>query len=143
MTQNLVLIGHGMVGHRFLETLAERGALADPAAPDGPGWQVTVLAEEDRPAYDRVHLSSAFTGATDAELALCATEAALFKDGEGRVYAVGNRDPFSGADVIAHGILGTRDGRTVVASPMYKQEFDLLTGECLDDPSVRLPVHEV
>ncbi|WP_409236669.1 nitrite reductase large subunit NirB [Streptomyces sp. PA5.6] len=73
MTQNLVLIGHGMVGHRFLETLAERGALADPTAPDGPGWRVTVLAEEDRPAYDRVHLSSAFTGATDADLALCDT----------------------------------------------------------------------
>ncbi|MFF1378594.1 nitrite reductase (NAD(P)H) small subunit [Streptomyces sp. NPDC058308] len=48
----------------------------------------------------------------------------------------------SGADVIAHGILGTRDGRPVVASPMHKQEFDLRTGRCRDDPSVTLPVHE-
>ncbi|MEV3859558.1 nitrite reductase large subunit NirB [Streptomyces sp. NPDC050095] len=71
------------------------------------------------------------------------TEAALFKDVDGRVYAVDDRDPFSGAAVIANGIMGTRDGAPVVASPMHKQEFDLRTGECLDDPSVRLAVHEV
>ncbi|MFF0276970.1 hypothetical protein [Streptomyces sp. NPDC004330] len=69
-TQNLVLIGHGMVGHRLLEALAERGALADPAAPGGPGWRVTVLAEEDVPAYDRVHLSSVFTGTDPGRLGL-------------------------------------------------------------------------
>ncbi|MFJ3903251.1 nitrite reductase large subunit NirB [Streptomyces sp. NPDC090025] len=68
------------------------------------------------------------------------TEAALFRDGDGTVYAVGNRDPFSGADVIANGIMGTRDGVPVVASPMHKQEFDLRTGVCLDDPETALPV---
>ncbi|WP_030855631.1 nitrite reductase large subunit NirB [Streptomyces griseus] len=68
------------------------------------------------------------------------TEAALFKDAEGAVYAVGNRDPFSGADVIANGIMGSRDGVPVVASPMHKQEFDLRTGACLDDPEVSLPL---
>jgi nitrite reductase (NADH) large subunit len=46
--KRLVVAGHGMVGHRLLERLAERGAAAD--------WDVTVLAEEARPAYDRVHL---------------------------------------------------------------------------------------
>ncbi|MFE5715683.1 nitrite reductase (NAD(P)H) small subunit [Streptomyces sp. NPDC056501] len=61
-------------------------------------------------------------------------------DGDGEVYAVGNRDPFSGADVIADGIMGSRDGVPVVASPMHKQEFDLRTGACLDDPEVSLPV---
>ncbi|MGH4029751.1 nitrite reductase large subunit NirB [Actinomycetota bacterium Odt1-20B] len=71
------------------------------------------------------------------------TEAALFKDEDGKVYALGNRDPFSGADVIANGVMGTRGGVPVVASPMHKQEFDLRTGACLDDPSVALPVHEV
>ncbi|MBO1336471.1 nitrite reductase large subunit NirB [Streptomyces sp. VRA16 Mangrove soil] len=70
------------------------------------------------------------------------TEAALFKDAEGTVYAVDARDPFSGAAVIANGIMGTRDGAPVVASPLHKQEFDLRTGQCLDDPSVRLAVHE-
>ncbi|KAA6218119.1 nitrite reductase large subunit NirB [Streptomyces filamentosus] len=68
------------------------------------------------------------------------TEAALFKDADGEVYAVGNRDPFSGADVIANGIMGSRDGVPVVASPMHKQEFDLRTGACLDDPEVSLPL---
>ncbi|MFE6223470.1 nitrite reductase large subunit NirB [Streptomyces sp. NPDC057854] len=68
------------------------------------------------------------------------TEAALFKDAEGAVYAVGNRDPYSGAGVIADGIMGRRDGVPVVASPMHKQEFDLRTGACLDDPEVSLPL---
>ncbi|MEW5628190.1 nitrite reductase large subunit NirB [Streptomyces hydrogenans] len=68
------------------------------------------------------------------------TEAALFRDGGGAVYAVGNRDPYSGADVMAHGIMGSRDGVPVVASPMYKQEFDLRTGASLDDPEVALPL---
>ncbi|MGW4050704.1 nitrite reductase large subunit NirB [Streptomyces sp. NPDC004779] len=68
------------------------------------------------------------------------TEAALFKDAEGAVYAVGNRDPYSGADVIADGIMGSRDGVPVVASPMHKQEFDLRTGASLDDPEVALPL---
>ncbi|MGP3686661.1 nitrite reductase large subunit NirB [Streptomyces sp. IBSNAI002] len=72
MAQTLVVIGHGMVGHRLLEALAERDALADPARPGDSGWQVTVLAEEERPAYDRVHLSAAFTGATGEELSLAA-----------------------------------------------------------------------
>ncbi|MDG4860167.1 nitrite reductase large subunit NirB [Streptomyces sp. T-3] len=71
------------------------------------------------------------------------TEAALFKDAEGEVYAVGNRDPFSGADVIANGIMGSVGDTPVVASPMHKQVFDLRTGVCLDDPEVALPVHRV
>lgn len=57
------------------------------------------------------------------------------------VYAVGHRDPFSGANVIARGLLGSVGDRDTVASPMYKQVFDLVTGECLTDPTERLPVH--
>ncbi len=71
MTQTLVLIGHGMVGQHFLEVLAERGAFA---GDDGPGWHVVVLAEENRVAYDRVHLSSAFTGTDPDELSLTDAE---------------------------------------------------------------------
>src|SRR5689334_1814385 len=59
----LVLIGHGMVGHKFLETLLADG---------GAGFDVTVLCEEPRPAYDRVHLSSFFSGATAEDLSLVA-----------------------------------------------------------------------
>ncbi|GHG52838.1 nitrite reductase small subunit NirD [Streptomyces griseocarneus] len=60
---------------------------------------------------------------------------ALFRDRGGAVYAVGNRDPFSGAHVISRGILGSRGTAPVVVSPMYKQAFDLRTGACLDEPA--------
>jgi nitrite reductase (NADH) small subunit len=56
------------------------------------------------------------------------------------VYALSNFDPFSRAFVIARGIIGDREGIPKIASPIFKQTFDLRTGECLDDPRVRLPV---
>ncbi|MFF7328877.1 nitrite reductase large subunit NirB [Streptomyces sp. NPDC008150] len=58
----IVLVGHGMVGQRFLEALAERGLTAT--------HRVVVLGEETRPAYDRVRLTSYFSGTTVDELAL-------------------------------------------------------------------------
>ncbi|MEV7035374.1 nitrite reductase large subunit NirB [Streptomyces sp. NPDC093272] len=58
----LVLVGHGMVGQRFLEELAERGLTAT--------HRVVVLCEEPRPAYDRVALTSYFTGTSVDELSL-------------------------------------------------------------------------
>lgn len=60
------------------------------------------------------------------------TQIALFRLLTGRVHAVANRDPYSGAHVISRGIVGTRDDIPTVASPMYKQVFDLRTGVCLD-----------
>jgi nitrite reductase (NADH) small subunit len=50
----------------------------------------------------------------------------------GRVHAVSNLDPYSRAHVISRGIVGTRQDIPTVASPMYKQVFDLRTGACLD-----------
>ena len=47
--RNVVVVGHGMVGHRFVEALRSRDA--------GGGWRVTVLAEEADAAYDRVGLT--------------------------------------------------------------------------------------
>ncbi len=73
----------------------------------------------------------------------------LLEDGPDgvRVHAVGHHDPFSNANVMARGIvgsMGTGDGyRDTVASPMYKQVFDLRTGECLTEPGTRIPVHPV
>ncbi|MDN5381188.1 nitrite reductase large subunit NirB [Streptomyces sp. LB8] len=58
----IVLVGHGMVGQRFLEALAERGLTAT--------HRVVVLCEEPRPAYDRVRLTSYFSGTTPEELSL-------------------------------------------------------------------------
>ncbi|OLT24889.1 nitrite reductase small subunit [Actinomadura sp. CNU-125] len=71
------------------------------------------------------------------------TQVALFRTFDGDLYALSNLDPFSGAHVLSRGILGTRDGVPTVASPMYKQVFDLRTGVCLDDPRVALPAYGV
>ena len=57
----IVVVGHGMVGHKFLESLAETG-LKD--------VEVTVLCEEPRPAYDRVHLSEYFSGKSAEDLSV-------------------------------------------------------------------------
>lgn len=57
------------------------------------------------------------------------------------LFALSNHDPFSGANVISRGIVGSKGDVAKVSSPMYKQSFDLRTGACLDDPAVFLPVH--
>ncbi len=64
----IIVIGHGMVGHKFLEELAV-SSLASA--------EVTVLCEEPRPAYDRVHLSEFFSGKTAEQLSL--VEAGFFE----------------------------------------------------------------
>ena len=64
---------------------------------------------------------------------------AVFRVGEGKdVYAIENYDPFSKASVLSRGIVGDRHGIPKVASPIYKQNFSLLTGDCLDDLTVKL-----
>ncbi|UYO98613.1 nitrite reductase small subunit NirD [Microbacterium sp. M28] len=60
------------------------------------------------------------------------TQIALFLLADGSVHAVANLDPYSGANVMSRGIVGTRGDAPTVASPMHKQVFDLRTGECLD-----------
>lgn len=64
-------------------------------------------------------------------------QVALFRvSPDGEVYALSNYDPFSGAYVLARGIVGTRGEIPKVASPVYKQTFDLRTGRCFEDPEV-------
>jgi nitrite reductase (NADH) small subunit len=70
-------------------------------------------------------------------------QVAIFLLADGRVVAVDHHDPFSGANVMARGLVGTRGDSPTVASPVYKQVFDLLTGACLDDPTVALQAHAV
>jgi nitrite reductase (NADH) small subunit len=70
-------------------------------------------------------------------------QVALFRDRAGELYAVDNRDPFSGAGVLSRGLTGTHRGRPFVASPLLKQRFDLLSGQCLDDEAVRVATYEV
>ncbi|MFF7729935.1 nitrite reductase (NAD(P)H) small subunit [Streptomyces sp. NPDC008001] len=70
-------------------------------------------------------------------------QAAVFVDGAGRAYAVGNRDPFSGAYVLARGALGSAGGRAYVTSPAAGRRFDLTDGRCLDDAAVWVPAYTV
>lgn len=71
-------------------------------------------------------------------------QVAVFRVGESnQLYALSNFDPFSRANVLSRGIIGDRAGRPKVASPIFKQNFALDTGECFDDPSVRLLTYSV
>ncbi len=72
------------------------------------------------------------------------TQVALFRVApDGDLYALANHDPFSKANVLSRGIVGSRGDRVKVASPVFKQSFDLATGVCLDDESVRVPTFAV
>lgn len=68
---------------------------------------------------------------------------AVFRTHDGALHALSNVDPFSKASVLSRGIVGDRGGRATVASPIYKQVFELTTGICLDDPSVSVRTYPV
>jgi nitrite reductase (NADH) small subunit len=70
-------------------------------------------------------------------------QVAVFRTFDGMLHALDNRDPYSGAYVLARGIVGTRGDAPTVASPIFKQTFDLRTGACLTDPAVQVPTHAV
>ena len=59
-------------------------------------------------------------------------QVALFLLADGRVYAVDNVCPFSGAAVMSRGITGSRGDEPTIASPVHKQVFSLEDGRCLD-----------
>ena len=68
-------------------------------------------------------------------------QVAVFRIDDDSVHAVGNRDPFSRANVLSRGIVGDLKGELVVASPVYKQHFSLRTGRCVEDASAQIPVY--
>ena len=71
-------------------------------------------------------------------------QVAVFRVGEEMdVYAIENYDPFSKAFVLSRGLVGDRNGIPKVASPIYKQNFNLITGECFDDETVKLTTFAV
>ena len=61
-SKTVVVIGNGMVGHKFIETMISRGEHLQ--------WNVVTFCEEPRLAYDRVYLSSFFAGKTAEDLSL-------------------------------------------------------------------------
>lgn len=57
------------------------------------------------------------------------------------VHAIQNYDPIGKANVLSRGIIGDVKGEPVVASPLYKQHFNLITGACLEDETVTVTVY--
>jgi nitrite reductase (NADH) small subunit len=74
---------------------------------------------------------------------VCGEQVALFRLDLEEIRAIGNLDPYSRANVLSRGIVGSRGETVFVASPMHKQPFDLGTGQCLDDPGVSVPTFGV
>jgi nitrite reductase (NADH) large subunit len=67
---------------------------------------------------------------------------AVFRIGDA-FYALDNHDPASGANVLSRGIVGDLKGEYVVASPLYKHHYSLLTGRCLEDSEKSVNVYPV
>lgn len=66
-------------------------------------------------------------------------QVALFRpSADEEVLAIANYDPIGKANVLSRGIIGSLGERLVVASPLYKQHFDLHSGECLEQPELGL-----
>lgn len=61
-------------------------------------------------------------------------QVAVFRVGDRDLYAIANFDPNANAAVLSRGLVGNLGDRLVVASPIYKQHFDLRTGACLESP---------
>lgn len=61
-------------------------------------------------------------------------QVAVFRLGDERLYAIDNYDGNAGASVLSRGLVGSMGERIVVASPIYKQHFDLASGDCLEAP---------
>lgn len=58
-------------------------------------------------------------------------------------FAVANYDPIGEANVLSRGIIGSIGEAVVVASPLYKQHFNLRTGECLEKPEHVIPTYPI
>jgi nitrite reductase (NADH) small subunit len=83
-----------------------------------------------------------------ADTGVCAIhngeQVAIFKPAlANELFAVSNFDPFGKANVISRGIIGSVGDSLVVASPLYKQHFNLRTGECLEDDSKALKTYQI
>jgi nitrite reductase (NADH) small subunit len=67
---------------------------------------------------------------------------AVLRDVSGeQVYAIDDFDPFSKSYALSRGAVVERDGEPQVESPVFKQSYSLLSGECIEAPSVRLGVY--
>lgn len=86
----------------------------------------------DAAGWERVCLLRDLLVERGAAALVGGVQVALFRLPDDTVRVVQQRDPYSGANVMSRGIVGTRGGVPTVAGPMYKQVFDLTTGRCLE-----------
>ena len=99
-------------------------------------------AEADSMQWATICPLAAIAPNTGVNALIGAEQVAIFRVGStDEVYAISNFDPFSRAFVLSRGLVGDRKGVLKVASPIYKQNFNLKTGECLDDEMVKIPVY--
>ncbi|MEV5610160.1 nitrite reductase small subunit NirD [Streptomyces sp. NPDC052225] len=112
-----------------------------PIAPDKTTVMVQVAVNDEWLSV--CELSRMTPGRGVAALLPDGRQAAVFLDRAGRVFALDNTDPFTGAAVLSRGLIGSAQGRPFVASPLLKQRFDLATGRCLDDDEVTVRAYEV
>lgn len=78
--QKLIVVGNGMVGHKYIETLLEHA--------DSINYQIITFSEEPRLAYDRVQLSSYFSGKSADDLMLASED---YYDSHGVQYIVNDK----------------------------------------------------
>lgn len=104
-------------------------AEAMPSSPDEADWTPVCR-------YDDLAAECGVAALVDG------VQVALFRTFDGMLYAVDNRDPFSGQYVLSRGIVGTHGDAPTVASPLFKQAFDLRTGTCVGDARTSVPVYE-
>jgi nitrite reductase (NADH) small subunit len=103
------------------------------AAPASPALAPALVEIHDGERWHPVVPYAQLTPGRGVPVLLGEEQIALFRDPAGALHALAHRDPFSGAHVMARGLLGSRGDVPVLVSPMYKQAFDLRTGECLDE----------
>jgi len=69
--------------------------------------------------------------------------AIFYMPDQNEVFAINNYDPFGEAYVLSRGLIGDINGVAMVASPLYKQHFNLKTGDCLEDETVKVDTYEI
>jgi nitrite reductase (NADH) small subunit len=130
------------------ETHEQQAVQGDDAADPGP--QVHEAPHDQGPAEDgdaagwvRVCALDRLTPNRGVAALVDGQQVAVFRLPGDEVRAIGNLDPFSHAHVLSRGVVGDAGGIPKVASPVYKQSFDLRTGQCLDEPDVAVPTYPV
>lgn len=69
--------------------------------------------------------------------------AIFFMAKEQALFAIGNYDPIGQANVLSRGMIGDISGQPVIASPLYKQHFNLQNGVCVENAEVSVPIYPI